>query len=87
MPDIHPPQATAARRCVPALAIVLGVATLAACRPEPPPTERPPEPQAQAHTELRDAIRAPQDKARAVEKTLQDDAARQRAQIEAAEGG
>ncbi|KAF1688866.1 hypothetical protein CSC64_13400 [Pseudoxanthomonas koreensis] len=63
------------------------MATLAACRPEPPPTERPPEPQARAHTELRDAIQAPQDKARAVEKTLQDDAARQRAQIEAAEGG
>jgi len=68
-------------------AVALGVAALAACRPEPPPTERPPEPQAQAHTELRDAIQAPQDKARAVEKTLQDDADRQRAQIDAAEGG
>ena len=62
-------------------------ALLAACRPEPPPTEQPPEPQAQAHTELRDAIRAPQDKARDVEKTLQDDADRQRARIDAAEGG
>ncbi len=69
------------------LALAVGAAALAACRPEPPPTERPPEPQARAHTELRDAIQAPQDKARAVEKTLQDDAARQRAQIDAAEGG
>jgi len=68
-------------------AVALGMVVLAACRPEPPPTERPPEPQAQAHTELRDAIQAPQDKARAVEKTLQDDADRQRAQIDAAEGG
>jgi hypothetical protein len=68
-------------------ALALGIAALAGCRPEPPPTERPPEPQAQAHTELRDAINAPQDKARAVEKTLQDGADSQRAQIDAAEGG
>lgn len=61
------------------------LALLAACHPEPPPTERPPEPK--AHTELRDAIQAPQDKARAVEQTLQEDADRQRAQIDAAEGG
>jgi hypothetical protein len=68
-------------------ALALGIAMLCGCRPEPPPTERPPEPQAQTHTELRDAIRAPQDKARAVGKTLQDGADRQRAQIDAAEGG
>ena len=66
---------------------VLCLAMLAACRPEPPPTEQPPEPQAQAHTDLRDAIQAPQDKARAVEKTVQDAADRQQAQIEEAEGG
>ena len=60
---------------------------LAACKPEPPPTERPPEPQAQAHTELRDAIQAPQDKAREVEKTVQDAADRQQAEIDAATGG
>ena len=70
-----------------ALALALGTVLLAACRPEPPPTDKPPEPQAQAQTGLRDAIQAPQDKARAVEKTLEDDAARQRAQIDAAEGG
>ena len=80
--DVRQPLATAARLG----ALVLGVAMLAACRPEPPPTERPPEPQAQAGTELRDAIQAPQDKAREVEKTLQDDDARKRAQIDAAEG-
>jgi len=75
---------------VPALragVLALGIAVLAGCRPEPPPTERPPEPQAQANTELRDAIKAPQDKARAVEKTLQDDADHTRAQVDAAEGG
>ena len=70
---------------VPALALCMLV--LAACRPEPPPTDQPPEPQARAHTGLRDAIQAPQDKAREVEKTLQDDDARKRAQIDAAEGG
>ena len=69
------------------LAMLSCALALAACRAEPPPTERPPEPQAQAHTELRDAIQAPQDKARAVEKTVQDAADQQRAQIDAAEGG
>jgi hypothetical protein len=70
-----------------ALCAIAFVATLAACRPEPPPTERPPEPQAQAHTELRDAIQAPQDKARDVEKTVQEAADRQQAEIDAATGG
>ncbi|UWX04723.1 hypothetical protein H1235_01725 [Pseudoxanthomonas sp. NC8] len=65
-------------------ALVPGIVLLAGCRPEPPPTERPPEPQANA--ELRDAIQAPQDKARALEKTLQEDADRTRAQVDAAEG-
>ncbi|WP_425605658.1 hypothetical protein [Pseudoxanthomonas daejeonensis] len=69
--------------CLPMLCL----AALAACRPEPPPTEQPPEPQAQAHTELRDAIQAPQDKARAVEKNVQEAADRQQAQIDEAEGG
>ncbi|WP_374317921.1 hypothetical protein [Pseudoxanthomonas kaohsiungensis] len=71
----------------PALCAIALVAALAACRREPPPTERPPEPQAQAHTGLRDAIQAPQDKAHGVEKTVQDAADRQQAEIEAAEGG
>ena len=56
---------------------------LAACQPELPPTERPPEPQ--AHTELRDAIQAPLDKARSVEQTLQQAADQQRDQVDAAE--
>ena len=70
-----------------ATALLAGLALLlAACsRPEPPEKERPPEPQASAparHTELRDAIQAPQDKARAV-----DEAAKaQRKAIEAAGG-
>jgi len=74
-------------RSIAAGAVLAGTLSLAACRPEPPPTEQPPEPQAQAATELRDAIQAPQDTARAVEKTLQDNADAQRAQIDAAEGG
>ncbi|MBD9370666.1 hypothetical protein [Xanthomonas sp. XNM01] len=76
-------------RSIAAGAVLAGTLSLAACRPEPPPTEQPPEPQAQAQaaTELRDAIQAPQDTARAVEKTLQDNADAQRAQIDAAEGG
>jgi hypothetical protein len=71
-----------------ALVLLCCVLALAACRREPPPTERPPEPQAAAaHTELRDAIQAPQDKARAVQKTVHDAASQQQAQIDAAEGG
>ena len=43
-----------------------------ACRPEPPPTDDPPEPQAAATaTELRDTIQAPIDKAKAVEEDVQ----------------
>ena len=78
-----------ARTCALLLAICAG----AGCRaPEPPPTEQKPEPQAartsepQAHTELRDAIQQPIDKAKAVEQATQDAADQQRAQIEAAGG-
>lgn len=50
-------------------------ALLASCsKPRPPEKERRPEPQA---TQLRDAIRAPQDKARATQDAV-DEAARQR---------
>ncbi|KAF1687139.1 hypothetical protein B1992_03880 [Pseudoxanthomonas broegbernensis] len=73
-----------ARPCL-GVAAALCAIVLAGCRPEPPPTEQPPEPQ--AHTELRDAIQAPQHKAAAVEDALQQGAASQRAQIDAAEGG
>lgn len=73
-----------ARTCLLAIAL----SAVAACnKPEPPPTERQPEPQAQAqHTELRDAIQKPIDQAKAVEKTVQDAADQQKAEIEAAGG-
>ena len=66
---------------------LLTAVLLAACSPptEPSPIpETPPEPQA---TQLRDAIQAPMDKARAVETTLQDAAEAQRKAIDAAERG
>ncbi len=57
---------------------------LFACQPKPPPTDERPEPQAARATEMRDAIQAPIDKARAVEKQVQDAADKQRAEIDAA---
>ena len=69
------------------IALLLGTA---ACMPEPPPTDKPPEPQAavaapaaEQNTELRDAIQAPQDKARAVEGQVQQAADAQRDAIDA----
>ena len=60
------------------------VACCAACSPPPkPPTDQPPEPQA---TQLRDAIQAPIDKAKAVEDQVQDAANAQRKAIEDAGG-
>ena len=62
---------------------------LGACsRPPPPDTDKPPEPQAARSqaTQLRDAIQAPQDKARAVEDEVQKAADAQRAAIDAAGG-
>jgi hypothetical protein len=67
---------------------------LAGCdKPEPPPTERPPEPQAAArvaatpdHTALRRAIDAPQDRARAVEEVTLEAADRRRAELEEQSG-
>ena len=60
----------------------------AACRkPEPPPTEHPPEPQAAQATELRDAIQRPIDRAKAVESQTLDAAEQQKAQIDAQAGG
>ncbi len=59
-------------------ALLASLALLAtACRaPEPPPTDEPPEPQASASTtpsgtELRDAMRAPIQRAQAVEAQVQ----------------
>jgi hypothetical protein len=70
-----------------AMRIALALVTFGACTackpPEPPPTDEPPEPQA---TQLRDAIQAPIEKAKAVEDQVQDAADKQRAEIEAAGG-
>jgi hypothetical protein len=76
-------------------ALLLAAITLAACSPEPTPAEPTPVPEAEPTpqvvagdaTELRDAIQAPQDKARAVEDTLMQAADAQREAIDAAEGG
>lgn len=65
-------------------ATVLALSAVACTRPPDPPTDAPPEPQA---TELRDAIQAPIDRARAVEDTVLDAAEKQRADIDAATGG
>lgn len=63
-------------------AVVLG--GLCACtHPKAPEKERPVEPQA---TQLRDSIQAPIDKAKSVEKTLDDAANKQREAIDAAGG-
>ena len=64
-------------------AVALALSTGACRKPEPPPTDQPPEPQA---TELRDAIQAPIEKARAVEDTVLEAAEQQRAAIQAAGG-
>ncbi len=74
------------------LAACVALLALAGCE-KPEPTERPPEPQAAArvpatadHTALRDAIQAPQDRARAVEDVTLEAADRRRAEIEAQTG-
>lgn len=66
--------------------LVLSLAGLAACKPEPPPTDEPPEPQAAAadNTELRDAIQKPIDQAKVVEGTVQEGADKNNAAIDAA---
>lgn len=92
-PAAHPRpriRAMQTRRRLATALLACGALLVVACsRPEPPEKERPPEPQASAperHTELRDAIQAPQDKARAVEAAVDDAAKAQRAAIEAAGG-
>ena len=68
--------------------VVLLVLCAAGCsRPEPPPTDQPPEPKAQVpQTELTKAIKRPIDKAQAVEQTVLDAAEKQRAEIDAQTG-
>jgi hypothetical protein len=71
---------------MPRLLLCCAMLTLAACsKPQPPDKEQPPEPQAQ-HTELRDAIQAPIQKAEKVEDDVLKAADEQRAAIEA-QGG
>lgn len=75
-----------------ATAIAMALAMAACSRPEPPDTERPPEPQAVGTqvaapaASLDDSLHAPIDRAKAVEDTLQDAAQRQRDAIDAAGG-
>lgn len=64
--------------------LVLLMSAVAACKPEPPPLEQPPEPKAATATELRDAIKRPIDQAKAVEAATQEAAEKQRAAIDAA---
>ncbi len=66
--------------------IAFALTGLAACKPEPPPTDEPPEPKAVAadNTELRDAIQKPIDQAKAVDGAGQEAADKQRAEIDAA---
>jgi len=64
------------------------LAALSACsKPRPPDKERPVEPQAAQHTQLREAIQAPIKQARNVEADMQKAADAQRAAIEAQTGG
>lgn len=69
-----------------ACACVLGLALCACGKPQPPERERPVEPQAPQHTELRDAIQRPIDRAKQADQAVQDAAAAQRKAIEDAGG-
>ena len=64
--------------------IALGLG-LSACKPEPPPTDEPPKPQATEATQLRDAIQQPINQAKAVEAATLQAAEQQAATIEAAQ--
>ena len=76
---------------MPAGMLSLLLACSACSKPEPPKKDQPPEPQAQApvetHTELRDAIQAPIDRAKAVEPVVLDAAKKQSDDIDAQTGG
>lgn len=65
----------------------LALPLLAACTPDTPDKDAPPEPQAEPrHTELRDAIQQPIDRAKAVDAQVQDGADAQRKAVEDAGG-
>ncbi|MEJ7747631.1 MAG: hypothetical protein WKF61_12995 [Luteimonas sp.] len=68
------------------IALTTLLCATACSKPQPPPADQPPEPQAQ-HTELRDAIQQPIDQAKSVEKAMQDAADKQQAEIDAKTGG
>lgn len=70
-------------------ALSLLIACSACNKPEPPKKEQPPEPKAQVeqHTELRDAIQSPINRAKAVEPEVLDAAKKQREDIDAQTGG
>lgn len=63
------------------VAAALSILCVACSKPEPPKKEQPPVPQ--ADTELRDAIQAPIDRAKAVEPAVLDAAKQQQDQIDA----
>lgn len=82
------PSRAVRHRCAAAIVPLAWLVLLSACgKPPLPEKERPPEPQAASHTELRDAIHAPIDRARAVEADTLEAAQAQRDAIEAATGG
>ncbi len=68
--------------------LAVALTGLAACKPEPPPTDEPPEPKAVAATaratELRDSIKEPIDRAKTVEDTQLQAADEQKAAVDAA---
>jgi hypothetical protein len=72
-------------------ALSLLVLSAACSRPAPPDKEQPPEPQAthpvETHTELRDAIQAPIDRAKAVSPEVLEAAQKQRDDIDAQTNG
>ena len=70
---------------LPIALLALSAFGLAACKPEPPPTDDPPQPQAAASaTELRDAIKQPIDQAKAVEAASLEAADEQKAAVDEA---
>lgn len=71
----------------PALLLVASLLLAACSKPEPPPTDQQPEPQAAQDSDLHDAIQRPINKAKAVETQVLDSAQQQRADIEAQTGG
>jgi hypothetical protein len=70
-----------------ACALLLALSCVACTRPPPPPPQQPPEPQAHAHAQRSDALRAPIEQATAVAGAVQDAADKQAAAIDAAAGG